>query len=384
MLEKIALSFSEMIPINKPIIDEEEIQAVIKVLRSGILTEKSGHGPFASKFEKAFANYIGSKYAVSFNSGTSALHAALLAAGVGPKDEVIVPSFTFVATAEVVVLAGARPIFVDIDPKTYCMDPKEVKNAISGRTKAIIPVHLYGHPCDMDPLIECAHEHGIIMIEDAAQAHGAEYKGKKAGILGDLACFSFYATKNMTTGEGGMITTNSEEFMETVRLIRSHGEKEPYKSVIVGHNYRLPEIEAAIGLVQLGKLPRFLKARRKNAMFLMKELASVESLQMPVEYNVYKHSWYLFTVRLKGANSKIRNKMVRKLREEYVGAAIYYPIPIHKMPYYLELFGKVNLPETEEAAQQAISLPVHPAIREVELDHIVNAVKKVVASLAID
>jgi len=383
-LEKIALSFSEMIPINRPIIDEEEIQAVIKVLRSGILTEKSGHGPFASKFEKAFANYIGSKYAVSFNSGTSALHAALLAAGVGPKDEVIVPSFTFVATAEVVVLAGAKPIFVDIDPKTYCMKPEEVKHAISGRTKAIIPVHLYGHPCDMDPLIECAHEHGIIVIEDAAQAHGAEYKGKKSGALGDLACFSFYATKNMTTGEGGMITTNSEEFMEKVRLIRSHGEKEPYKSVMVGHNYRLPEIEAAIGLVQLGKLPKFLEARRKNAMFLMKELISVESLQMPVEYNGYKHSWYLFTVRLKGASSKIRNKMVRKLREEYVGAAVYYPIPIHKMPYYLELFGKVNLPETEEAAQQVISLPVHPAIREVELDHIVNAVKKVVASLAID
>lgn len=375
------MSFSEMIPINRPIIGEEEIQAVVKVLRSGILTEKSGHGPFASKFENAFADYIGSKFAVSFNSGTSALHAALLAAGVGPKDEVIVPSFTFVATAEVVVLTGARPIFVDIDPKTYCMDPEEVKHAISGRTKAIIPVHLYGHPCDMDPLIECAHEHGIIVIEDAAQAHGAEYKGKKAGVLGDLACFSFYATKNMTTGEGGMITTNSEEFMEKIRLIRSHGEKEPYKSVMIGHNYRLPEIEAAIGLVQLRKLPKFLETRRKNAMFLMKELVSVESLQMPVEYKGYKHSWYLFTIRLKGANSKIRNKMVKKLREEHVGAEVYYPIPIHKMPYYHELFGKVNLPETEEATQQAISLPVHPAIREVELDHIVNAVKKVATSL---
>jgi len=378
------LPFSEMIPINRPMIGEEEIQAVIKVLRSGILTEKSGCGPFASKFEKAFANYVGSKYAISFNNGTSALHAALIAAGVGPKDEVIVPSFTFVATAEVVVLAGARPVFVDIDPKTYCMNPEEVKNAINRRTKAMIPVHLYGHPCDMNPLIECAREHGIVVIEDAAQAHGAEYKGKKAGVLGDLACFSFYATKNMTTGEGGMITTNSEELTEKVRLIRSHGEKKPYETVMIGHNYRLPEIEAAIGIVQLGKLPKFLEARRKNAIFLVKELLSVESLQMPIEHDECKHSWYLFTIRLKDANSKIRNKMVKKLHEEHVGAAVYYPIPIHKMSYYHELLGKVNLPETEEAAQQVISLPVHPAIQEVELDHIASAVKKVVTSLAID
>ncbi len=377
------LPFSEIIPINKPIIGDEEIRAVIRVLRSGILTEKSGHGPLASKFEKAFAEYIGSKYAISLNSGTSALHAALLAAGIGPGDEVIVPSFTFVATAEAVVLTGAKPIFVDIDPRTYCMDPEAVEDAVSKRTKAIIPVHLYGHPCDMDHIVDCAHDREILVIEDAAQAHGAEYNGRKAGNLGDLACFSFYATKNMTTGEGGMITTNNEELMEKVRLIRSHGEREPYRSVTLGHNYRLPEIEAAIGLVQLRKLPKFLEARRKNATFLMGELSSIKGLQMPVEREGCKHSWYLFTVRLKGANSEVRDIMVKRLREDHVGAAVYYSTPIHKMPYYHKLFGKVNLPETERASQQVISLPVHPSIRKAELDHIVRTVKSASESLMI-
>ena len=367
-----------MISINKPIIGYEEIKAVTDVLSSGVLTDKSGSGPQVLRFEKAFARYIEGKYAVAFNNGTSALHASLLAADVGPRDEVIVPSFTFVATAESVALAGAKPVFVDVDPKTYCMELESLRQAITERTKAIIPVHLYGSTADMAPIMELARRHGITVIEDAAQAHGAEYHGKKAGILGDMACFSFYASKNMTTGEGGMVTTNNMAFMDRLHLIRVHGERNEYRSVMVGCNYRLPEIEAAIGLVQLSKLPGFLEKRRVNAAFLLERLAGLKGVELPVEGKGCKHSWYVFTIRLKGANSGKRDKVVKALHRRQVGAAVYYPIPIHRMLFYREQFGEFSLPETEKASRQVISLPVHPAVDEVALNHIARAVENTV------
>jgi perosamine synthetase len=366
------------IPINKPVIGHEEVRAVVKVLRSGFLTEKRGSGPCVTRFEHAFSQFVGTRHAVAVNNGTSALHAALLAAGVGPDDEVILPSLTFVATAEAAVLTGAKPVFVDIDPQTYCMNPHEVEGAITENTRAIIPVHLYGLPADMDPIIEVAKDHGLVVIEDAAQAHGAEYKGRRAGALGDMACFSFYGSKNMTTGEGGMITTDNREYAEALGLIRNHGEGKYYQSVTLGHNYRMPEVEAAIGLAQLHKLPRFLEERRKNAKTLFEEFEGLEDVQNPLMPPEEESAWYVFTLRLKGANAAKRNKVVTRIRERRVDAQVYYPKPIHKMPFYQTGFGHTRLPKTETAARQVISLPVHPSLSEHEIKRVVSAVTSAV------
>lgn len=372
---RVTLPTIEMVPINKTLIGEEEIRAALNVLRSGKLTEKSGSGPNVVQFERVFSKYVGTKYAVALNSGTAALHAALLAAGVGKDDEVIVPSFTFVATAEVVALTGARPVFADINPQTYCIDPEEVEAAITSRTKAVIPVHLYGLMADMERIMEIARDHSIVVIEDAAQAHGAEFHGSKAGKLGDVACFSFYGSKNMTTGEGGMVTTDNSEYADAIRSIRNHGEIEEYQSIMIGHNYRMPEVAAAIGLPQLLKLPKFLEARRRNAGALLDRLGDIMELQMPVVPEGFGHAWYVFTVRMKGANAAKRNNVVKRIRERFIDAKIYYPKPIHLFPYYRDHFGSVRLPRTETTMKQVFSLPVHPGVRENEINRIVNVVK---------
>jgi dTDP-4-amino-4,6-dideoxygalactose transaminase len=358
-----------MIPINAPQIGKEEIEAVVKVLKSGVLTHGLGAGLMVTKFEKEFAKFVKAKHAIAVNSGTAALHTALLAVGVKHGDEVILPSFTFVATAEAVVLAGAKPIFVDINPETYNISPEKIEKAITEKTKAIIPVDLYGLSADMQPIREIANKHGLAVIEDAAQAHGATYKGKPAGAFSDVACWSFYASKNMTTGEGGMMTTNNDELAEKMWFIRSHGEKEKYKSLMLGHNYRMPEIQAAIGCVQLEKLPKFLAKRRENAERLTRILEKTEKLKLPKELQGYTHSWYLYTVRLKDAREKERDALVEELKRKGIGAGIYYTNPIHLMPYYTS-FGKYQLPETEKTAKQVFSLPVHPGVTMEQIDFI--------------
>lgn len=370
---------SGMIPVNKPLIGEDEIRAVVRVLRSGVLTEKNGAGPSVVQFERLFSKYVGTKYAVALNSGSAALHAALLAANIGKGDEVIVPSFTFVATAEMVAMTGARPVFADIDPQTYCIDPEEVEALVTDKTRAIIPVHLYGLTARMDSIMEIARKHNLIVVEDAAQAHGAEFRGDKAGKLGDMACFSFYGTKNMTTGEGGMITTDSLEFVDTVRSIRNHGETREYDSARLGHNFRMSEVAAAIGIPQLLKLPKFLAARKRNAGLLLDKLGNVKELQMPNVPEGFDHSWYVFTARLKGANAAKRDNIVKKIREKLVGATVYYPKAIHQFQYYRESFGSVKLPKTETATRQVFSLPVYPGIRESDIDYIVDVVKEALA-----
>ncbi|MBS7620977.1 DegT/DnrJ/EryC1/StrS family aminotransferase, partial [Candidatus Bathyarchaeota archaeon] len=247
-----------MIPINAPQIGEEEVEAVVRVLKSGILTNALGAGPIVKQFEEEFARFVKAKHAIAVNSGTAALHMAVVSAGIKRGDEVVLPSFTFVAATEAVVMAEAKPVFVDIDPETYNIAPEAVKKILTKKTKAVIAVDLYGSPADLKPIREIADQHGLKIIEDAAQAHGATYNGKPVGAYADVTCWSFYASKNMTTGEGGMVTTNDDEVAETLRLIRSHGEKEKYKSVLLGHNYRMPEMEAAMGVIQLKKLPKFL------------------------------------------------------------------------------------------------------------------------------
>ena len=362
-----------VIPINAPQIGEEEIEAVVKVLKSGVLTHGLGAGPMVKKFEEEFAKFVGARHAIAVNSGTAALHMAVLAAGVKRGDEVILPSFTFVATAETVVLAGAKPVFVDIDPETYTVSPEEVEKAVSGKTKAIIAVDLYGTSADMKPLREIADKHGLRLIEDAAQAHGAVYDGKPVGAYADMACWSFYASKNMTTGEGGMITTNDEELAEKLRLIRCHGEQQKYMSTLIGHNYRMPEIEAAIGLVQLERLPNFLARRRENAERLIAKLCGAKNLQLPMEQPKCRNSWYLYTVRLMGASRQKRDAVVEQLKSKGIGAEIYYPWPIHMMPPYRR-YKRFKLTETEKASEQVFSLPVHPGVKTEHVDYIAETV----------
>ena len=367
----------EMLDINKPIIGEEEVEAVTAVLKSGILTEKSGFGPRVLDFERRFATFVDAKYSVAMNSGTSALHASLLAAGIGPGDDVLIPSFTFSSTATSVLLTGARPIFVDIDPKTYCINAETISDAITERTRAIIPVHLYGMPADMDPIIEIAHSQDAVIIEDAAQAHGAEYKDKKIGSIGDMTCFSFYAGKNMTTGEGGIVTTNDETHAETLRTVRIHGEEKPYWVTRVGHNYRMPEIAAAIGICQLEKLPEFLKKRMENAHILMEKLSALKKLTLPTDYEDRKHAWYLFSVRLGGKYARRRTKILKKIRLKRIGAVVYYETPVHLLPLYQRL-SKGTLPETESAAKEVFSLPIHPGASLEDMEYVANILKKII------
>ncbi|MBS7645455.1 DegT/DnrJ/EryC1/StrS family aminotransferase [Candidatus Bathyarchaeota archaeon] len=368
----------DLIKINEPIIGEEEVRAVTEVLQSGILTDKSGMGPRVIEFERRFAEYTGAKYAVAVSSGTAALHAALLAAGVGPGDEVIIPSFTFSATAEAVMLTGARPVFADIDEETYTITIESVEEALSRKTKAIIPVDLYGLPADIDPILEMAEKRDICVIEDAAQSLGATYKDRRVGAIAHQTCFSFYASKHVTTGEGGMITTNDEYLAEALRMIRTHGESKPYWVERLGHNYRMTEMQAAMGIVQLQRLPKNIERRRENAAILTEKLEKAKKLALPFETGDKAHAWHLYTVRVRGANKGKRNKIVEYLRARRVSAAVYYPTPIHLLPYYKRLAEsrRGTLSSAEKASSQVISLPVHPRVTPEDLDYIAKTLKK--------
>jgi len=370
----------KMIPVNMPMTGKEELQMIAKVLRSGVLTGRFGAGPMVEQFEKNFAGFAKARHAVAVNSGTAALHLALWAAKVKVGDEVILPSFTFIATAEAVVLAGARPVFVDIDLCTYNIDSGRIEAAITDKTKALIAVDLYGLSAQMDVIREIADKHGLVSIEDAAQAHGASYKGKPPGQFADMACWSFYASKNMTTGEGGMITTDRSEYASLLRAMRSHGETEEYVASTLGHNYRMPEIEAAIGIAQLKKLPSFVEKRRRNAELLTKGLKGTRGLYLPNEPKGCKHGWYLYTARIQRGDAKVRDGIVEGLRKRSVGAAVYYHTPIHQMPYYKQ-FGSRRLPNTEKMAQQVFSLPVHPSVTERDAEYISESVKQVLLNI---
>jgi perosamine synthetase len=356
-----------VIYINLPKIGEEEIQAVTKVMKSGMLTSGLGAGPAVTEFERGFAKLAGAKHAIAVNTGTAALHSAVMAVGVKHGDEVILPSFTFVATAEAVALAGAKPVFADIEPKTYNLSPSAVEKAITKKTKAILPVDLYGFSADMKPLREIADKHGLALVEDAAQAHGLTYEGKPAGSFADIACWSMYASKNIMTGEGGVATTNNSKLDETLRMIRTHGEKAKYASLILGTNYRMSEMQAAIGNVQLTRLHEFVAKRRKNAQQLTKILQKNSRLVLPYETKDRQHSWYLYTARLKDVSETQRNTLLAELKNKGIGAEAYYVNPVHQMPFYRENFGSAKLPETDIAAKQVFSLPIHPGVTEEQI-----------------
>lgn len=357
-----------MINIAKPIISDEEIEAVTEVLKSGMLAQ----GPKVDEFEKKFAEYSEAKYGIATSSGTTALHTALVAAGVERGDEVITTPFTFAATSNSILYSDATPVYADIDPKTFNLNPEKIEEKITDKTKAIVPVHLYGQPADMDPILEIAEKHDLKVIEDAAQAHGSTYKGKKIGSIGDLGCFSFYPTKNMTTGEGGMVTTNDDDLAEKSAMIRAHGESKRYEQSLLGYNYRMTDIAASIGIVQLKSIDKFNEKRNENAKYLSEGLSDVEGITTPCVDSNVTHVFHQYTIRV----SKDRNEFKQFLTDNEIGTGVHYPIVLYKQPYYQNLGITGNCPEAELAANQVISLPVHPSLTTEELDTIIETVKK--------
>lgn len=359
---------TEFIPPAKPIIGDEEREAVDRVLRSGMVAQ----GPEVAAFEREFADhFVRGRPTVAVNSGTSGLHLGLLAAGVGRGDEVIVPSFTFAATGNSVALTGASPVFADIEPDTFTLDPASVEASITERTKGIMPVHLYGHPAMMRELCAIADAHGLAIYEDAAQAHGAAVNGAPVGTFGAFAMFSLYPTKNMTSGEGGMIVAESDAIARAARLLRNQGMERQYENEVVGFNARMTDIHAAIGRVQLTKVDGWTRQRQENARFLDSNLRGV--LVPPVR-NGATHVYHQYTVRVPDD----RDGFVSALREEHgVGSGVYYPIPNHRLPSLAGYAPALELPETERAANEVVSLPVHPSLSRADLDRIVSAVDAV-------
>lgn len=357
------------VPIAKPIIGEEEIENVVEVLKSGMIAQ----GPKVMEFEEKFANWIGAKYGIATNSGTSALHVALLACGIGEGDEVITTPFTFIASGNAIVYTGATPVFADIDLDTYTIDPDKIEDLITDKTKAILPVQLYGQAADMDKIREIAEKHDLKIIEDAAQAHGAEYNGEKVGTLGDMACFSFYPTKNMTTSEGGMITTNDEELAKKAQMFRAHGASERYHHDEIGYNFRMTDIAAAIGLAQLKVIDEFNDKRISNANYLNEQLKDVEGIVTPKSPDNYKHVYHQYTILVEKGN---RDEWVEFLTNKGIGTGIHYPIPLYNQPIYKKLGIEGDCPLAEKAADNVISLPVHPSLTKEDLDLVVDAVKE--------
>jgi hypothetical protein len=360
------------IPPAKPVIDESDIEAAVRVLRSGMVVQ----GPEVKGFEDEFCAVSGTDHCVAVNSGTSALHLALLAMGIGRGDEVIVPSFSFAASANAVRLAGAEPVFVDIDERTFCLDPDAVRAAVGPKTAAIMPVHLYGHPAAMAALVELATDQGLAIIEDAAQAHGAAVDGKPVGSFGATGCFSFYPTKNMHSLEGGMVSTNDAETARTLRLLRNQGMEQRYANEIVGANMRLTDVAAAIGRSQLTKLAAWTERRREIAARYDNEVTSV--VVPPVAAGAL-HAYHQYTVRVQGD----RDKFQSRLTDAGIGNAVYYPTPIHRLKPYLTDDGvpdpRWDLPVTEKAAAEVVSIPVHPSLTDDDVTRVIEAVNGAIA-----
>jgi perosamine synthetase len=354
-----------MIPIAKPLLGEEEKRAVLEVLESGMLAQ----GQKVAEFERNFAKFIGVKHAIATSNGTTALHATLLAHNIGPGDEVITSPFTFIATANSIKMVEAKPIFVDIDPSTFNIHPELIEGAITSKTKAIMPIHLYGQPASMDRIQEIAEKHNLIIIEDACQAHGAEFHGRKVGSFG-TGCFSFYPTKNMTTGEGGMITSNDDSFTERVRKVIDHGSQKKYHHDSLGYNFRMTDLAAAIGIEQLKKLPGFNARRRKNAAFY---LSNFNAPGIVLPRMIEGHVFHQYTIQLSPEFGKSRDELVGYLNETGIGCHVYYPLPLHKQEAFKEN-NQQSFPNAEKASQEVFSLPIHPEVSEMEQAFIIKEI----------
>jgi perosamine synthetase len=361
----------DAIPPARPIIGDAEIDAAVRVLRSGMVVQ----GPEVAAFEQEFSEVVGGRHCVAVNSGTSALQLSLMALGFGPGDEVVVPSFSFAASANAVRLVGATPVFADIEPGSFCLDPDAVAAAITPRTVAVMPVHLYGHPAAMDRIVPLAEQHGLAIVEDAAQAHAAALHGTPVGSFGAAGCFSFYPTKNMHSLEGGMITTGDAQLARTLRLLRNQGMEQRYQNEIVGANMRLTDVAAAIGRVQLSRLDGWTEQRRANAAYLD---ARLEGVTAPPVADGARHVYHQYTIRVSGD----RDAFQAGLTELGIGNAVYYPVPIHRLRPYRTDDGRVGdwkLPETDRAAEEVVSLPIFPSLTNEQLDRIAEGVNTVAA-----
>lgn len=353
-----------MIPLSRPWIGPEEKAAVIEVLESGMLVQ----GPRVRALEDAFARLIGVRHAIATSSGTTALHLAMLAHGLGPGDEVITSPFTFIASVNSILYTGATPVFADIDEATFNIDPVKLEAAVTERTRAVMPVHLYGQPSDMGEICAVARRHGLVVLEDAAQAVGATYHGRHVGSFG-TGIFSLYATKNVMSGEGGIITTDDDEVADRARLLRNHGMRDRYRYETLGYNFRLTDVLAAIGLAQFQRLDEATRLRRANAATLDETLKNVVT---PVVKADREHVWHQYTIRLDPQTD--RNHAAKVLHDAGIGTGIFYPIGAHRFPHVAKAIGEVDMPVTDRAAESVLSLPVHPLLSPRDLDRIAAAV----------
>ncbi|MDM7912338.1 MAG: DegT/DnrJ/EryC1/StrS family aminotransferase [Methanotrichaceae archaeon] len=355
----------DFIPIAKPIIGNEEIKAVEDVLASGMLTQ----GESVKRFEEEFSKYLGVKNSIAVSNGTVALDLALKALDLKAGDEVISPAFTFIATANSILYQGLQPVFADVDPRTFNIDPESLNEKITPKTKAVVGVHLYGHPFDLKAVQQICEDKDLILIEDCAQAHGAEFDGKKVGSFG-LGCFSFYPTKNMTTGEGGMITTNDDSIAARLRLLRNHGDTGKYNHVMLGYNYRMMNLQAAIGLVQLGRLEEFTSKRIGNAEFLNRNIG-IKGITTPHKAANVRHVYHQYVIRVEDDFPASREKLMDFLQENGIASAVHYPKPIYDQPLYREMERDwPRCPAAEDVSQRVLSLPVHPSLKLEDLEYI--------------
>lgn len=358
------------IPISKPNIGEREIAAISEVIRSGMIAQ----GPKVQEFERRFAEYHGVKHAIASTNGTTALQMAMLANGIGAGDEVIIPSFSFFATASSILFTGAKPVFADIDPETFNLDPASAESVITEKTKAIMPVHLYGQAADMPAFEALAKKHGLILLEDAAQSHGAKLDGRFVGTWGTSG-FSFYPTKNMTTCEGGMLTTQDDEVAERARMIRNHGMSQQYLHEIVGFNFRMTDLMAAIGLIQLDNLPQWTAIRNNNASYYNETLKNVIK---PLVRDNATHVYHQYTIRMPDGID--RDEVMKQIQAKGVGVRVYYPLPIHRQPIFEKMggYGNIELPQTEKATREVMSLPIHPLLTEAERERVAQVINEVI------
>ncbi|RJQ38242.1 DegT/DnrJ/EryC1/StrS family aminotransferase [Candidatus Microgenomates bacterium] len=361
--------------ISKPFIGEEEISAVVNVLKSRNLSQ----GHLVQKLEKDFASYCGTKYAVAVNSGTATLHCILHALGVNENDEVITTPFTFVATANSILMQKAKVVFCDIDADTFNIDPKKIEEKITKKTKVIMPVDLYGRIYDVKSINGLAKKHNIKVVEDAAQSVGAKYLQKRAGSIADASSFSFYATKNLTAGVGGILTTNSKQIAEKCKSFRHHGQNENklYEYKDFGYNYRMIDMIAAIALEQLKKIEKFTQVRRRNAKLLTEGLQGIKGIILPIEKPGYKDVFHQYTIRITKECKANRNKLIKFLENKGIMTRIYYPKPLHLYPHFIAMgYKKGDFPVAEKIASEVLSIPVHPLVTENDIQYIINSIKQ--------
>ncbi|MEB3755314.1 MAG: DegT/DnrJ/EryC1/StrS family aminotransferase [Desulfurococcales archaeon] len=360
------------IPVANIDIGIEEERILVEVIRSGWISSQS---PYVRRFEEEFSKWINVKHSIAVSNGTVALHLALLALGVGPGDEVIVPDITFASPANMVILTGARPVFVDVTPEYWCIDPNDLKRKITERTKAIIVVHLYGHPADMDEILEIAKMQNIYIIEDAAEAHGAEYKGKKVGTYGDVATFSFYANKVITTGEGGMVITNIDELADKIRLMRDHGMRPRYWHVTLGFNYRMTGLQAAIGIAQIRKIDKLIERKRTISMIYNNILGDILGIDLPPSMPWARPSYWLYSILVNEKCKFSRNKLMKELEKKGIETRKFF-YPLHSMPIFRKYSGGENYPISTYISMHGINLPSGPKISDEDVEYVAKAIKK--------